>query len=307
LPDISRAGALMKQKLFTGIYLLGLLYFWIGCASPVSVAPLASATAAPTHLIPSSTATLLPPPTVTLYPALSASQTISQDITATSDGTNQAGESPTALTSSVPAFTPTFASTADPQTNFKMPPVDIALGSKLFNADFSQGWPTINDTGVKISISNGQYDFTVGPRDSGLINTAAVNKSDIYAQVDVSIRDCSEGGGYGLIFRQKDTWNYYAFILFCNSSYSVIARISGMLKAPIQTGPLPEGLLSQRGTHQLGVMAKGEILSIYMDGYLITEVQDNQLNSGDVALYAFSESENIIEIGFDNLEVWAIR
>jgi hypothetical protein len=224
-----------------------------------------------------------------------------------SDNTNQAAEGPTALTGSVPAFTPTFASTVDLQTNSNMPPVGIALGLKLFNADFSQGWPTVNDAGVKISISNGQYNFSIGPRDSGLINTAALNKNDIYAQVDVSIMKCSGGGGYGLIFRQKDTSNYYSFILFCNSSYSLLARIAGTLKAPIQTGPLPEELLSESGTHQLGVMAKGETLSAYLDGHLIAEVQDNRLSSGDVALYAFSESENIIEVGFDNLEVWAIR
>jgi hypothetical protein len=185
-------------------------------------------------------------------------------------------------------------------------PAGLNLGPVAFSADFARGWPSVDDSTAKISIVNGQYAFTVGPFDGRFFNTSAVDQGDFYAQVDAQVVECSEGGVYGLLFRQTDDGNYYGFILFCNSTYSVTARVNGSLVAsPLASGSLPDTDVT--GTHSLGVLAQGDTLTFYFDEQELATISDQRHLHGDVALYAASQSANVMQVAFDNLKVWSLR
>jgi hypothetical protein len=185
-------------------------------------------------------------------------------------------------------------------------PDGLNLGPVAFSADFARGWPSVDESTAKISIINGQYSFIVGPFDGRFFNTTAVDAEDFYAQVDTQIEECSEGGVYGLLFRQKDEGNYYGFILFCNNTYSVTARVnSSLVASPLSSGPLPGTDIA--GAHTLGVLAQGDTLTFYFDEQELATVSDQRHSHGDVALYAASQSANVLQVDFDNLKVWSLR
>jgi len=179
----------------------------------------------------------------------------------------------------------------------------------IFSADFYQGWPSIQDTSAKIYLSNGQYIFEVGPYDGRFIATTAVNRSDLYAQVEATPIECVTNGGYGLMFRFSDAGNYYLLTIFCNNSFSVVSRIGGTFAGGVAlTGTLPAGLdAASLTTHTLGVLSRANTHTLYFDGQAIASFSDDRLQQGDVAIYAVSEGSGVLKVAFDNLKVWATQ
>jgi hypothetical protein len=301
-------GELMARLFIIGVCLLSLIGL-AACASMPPAAGLPTATLAPTQVIPTTTSTPAPPPTVTPYPTVTPRSVAEVTVTSetTTDATAQSSQaastaqttSTSAATGSVP--TPTARSTGGGGTE--------THGAQLFRTDFSRGWPTLNEASAKIEIVDGQYQFKIGPYDARFMNTSAVKQGDILAQVEVNITDCPEKGGYGLIFRQKDSTNYYSFMVFCSNAYSLIARVNGSLGTggPMAAGSLPGGMSAQSGTHTLAVRAEGSSITIYIDGQSLAQVSDERFTTGDIAMYVFSESGNVVQVAFDNLEVWAAK
>ena len=281
------------------------LCIFLGGCAPGSSPLLPTATLIPTQPVSTNTPTPLPPSTVTPYPTITPQGDVSQldEVVAAGNGEGVA---------------PTGGSSGSAQSDTPIPTVRVSagsaqgdvpsslnLGSPIFTADFTQGWPSVDDSTAKISIINGQYTFTIGPFDGRFFNTSTVDQGDLYAQVDVQILECSEGGVYGLLFRQSDAGNYYAFILFCNNTYSVIARVNGsLISSPIVAGNLSGSDAS--GVHSLGVLAEGNNLTFYVDGQQLASASDQRQTRGDVAMYAASQSTNVMQVAFDNLKVWSL-
>lgn len=187
-------------------------------------------------------------------------------------------------------------------------PANVSLGPPIFSADFAQGWPQIDEETAKISLNGGAYSFTIGPFDARFMNTSAVDRADYYVEVDVNVPECPEGTGYGLLMRQQDANNYYAYIIFCNSTYSLLARVNGSIPGgPLEVGSLPDGVSAPTGSHTLGVMARGQAITVFYDGEVVTDINDDRHQQGDIALYVLSQGSNPIQVDFDNLEVWAVQ
>jgi hypothetical protein len=210
-------------------------------------------------------------------------------------------------TSLPPASSPQL--TAVPTLGASGLPAGIQQGQVLFSADFYQGWPSIQDASAKIYLSNGQYVFEIGPYDGRFIATTAVNRRDLYAQVEATPIECVASGGYGLMFRFADANNYYLLTVFCNNSFSVVSRIGGTFAGGIAlTGTLPAGLDATSPTpHTLGVLSKADAHTLYFDGQAIASFNDDRLQQGDVAIYAVSEGAGVLKVSFDNLKVWATQ
>lgn len=292
-----------KQTAILPIFFSLCIYLYGCSARPSGTLP--TATLIPTQPIPTNTPTPLPPSTVTPYPTITPQGDVSppDESVAPNDGE---GVQPTSEgAGSGQSETPVPTVTTAPVVRQGNVPAGLNLGSVIFTADFTQGWPSVDDPTAKISIVNGQYAFAIGPFDGRFFNTSTVDQGDLYAQVDAQILECSEGGVYGLLFRQSDAGNYYAFLLFCNNTYSVISRVNGSLRSsPIVTGDLSGADAS--GNHSLGVLAQGDNLTFYLDGQQLATASDQRHTSGDVALYAASQSSNVMQVAFDNLKIWSL-
>jgi hypothetical protein len=176
----------------------------------------------------------------------------------------------------------------------------------VLNAPFEQGWPSEDSTTAKYSLQNGQYLFDIGPFDGRFFATTQVNEDDMYAQVEVTPSQCPPDGGYGLFFRYGDASNYYAFTVFCDGSYRVVSRVNGALSGGTD-GTVSGGDPAAAQVHTLGVKAEGTTFTFYFDGVEVGSFTDNQLTTGDVAIYAVAGGSEVLSIAFDNLQVWTLN
>lgn len=283
------------------------------CGGNVPSPMLPTATPGPTQMVPTATPTPLPPPTVTSFPTVTprgnvpALPTNGGQIPTAEPGTDTA---PTADAGGVPLPTQPPPPTATPSGGgLEGYPAGVNLGQRIYLADFSVGWPTIDESTAQVYLSGGKYVFKIGPYDGRFMSTTRINERDMYVQVEVSPTECPEGGGYGLLFRYIDGNNYYLLTVYCNNTFSVNARLGGhFAQSPLASGPLPGGLdATSLVTHTLAVFTQGENFKLYFDRQEMGSLSDNRHEKGDVAVYGLSQSNGVLHVAFDNLEVWTVR
>lgn len=280
---------------------LGLALLLSACAS-APLAPSPTATLPPTMVPPTVTPTPLPPPTVTPFPTATPLPPPTLALAPTAEAGEGAAE-------------PTVSGTATPEaeaTTATAPAAGAALPEKdelILVADFSSGWPTFEDSGARLYPANGQYIFDLGPAALRYLATEAIDRTDLYAQVEVTPDQCPPGGGYGLFFRFKDAGNYYALTIFCDSRVTVYLRTDNVLNpTPLLDTTLPEGLnAAGPQTHRAGILTSGSRFAVYFDDRLIGDFSSEVRKKGDIALYAVSPRDARLVVAFDNLEVWSIR
>lgn len=285
-----------------------------GCAGvpEAQMPPLPTATPEPTAIIPTSTATFLPPPTVTPFSTATPRAAIALS-PAPTDGaaTLAATATPTEVvrpTVGVPTLVPRSPTPSPAATEMGSVPAGVALGRLDFRADFYQGWPSVNTTTTHIRLSGGLYVFEVGPLDAGFVTTNVVDIGDFYASIEATPSECPENSGYGLLFHFVDNNNYYALNVWCNGTYSVVKRVDGLLRTGMASGSLSEELDPTTPiSHQIAVLGVGDQYTIYFDGQTLETFEDNSHGEGDIAIYAISQGVGVIQVSFDNLEVWAVR
>lgn len=299
----------------------------IGCGgAAVTPALLPTATPEPTAIIPTPTSTMRPPPTVTPFPTLPGGEDSAEVAEATQPSTTEtpgaSTEAPTATTAAPtdaptqalgsptpsPTDTPIPTPTSSPTptaTPTSIAPAGVNLGNRLYEADFYQGWPTINESSSHIYLVNGVYLFEIGPNDAGYMTTGTIVIDNFYAAVEVTPRDCVTRGGFGLWFRFADNSNYYAFNIWCDDTYTVTGRDGGILNAGLAEGALPDVLGDE--THKIAIAAVGDEFALYYDNTLLDTFEDDAHPEGDVAMFAVSQNTNVISVAFDNLEVWTLR
>ncbi len=202
-----------------------------------------------------------------------------------------------------PPPTSTPAPTAPP---FKLPD-GVNLGDKLFSADFFQGWPTENFPTVKMGIKDGKYVLEIGPQDAGIRSSGVVKQKNLFQQIEVTPNSCPTKTGFGLRFRMQDNSNYYRFSIFCDNTFISSAVVSGGV-TELVSGKLPGGLdVTVSDLHTIGVAAFNDGFTFYLDDQIVGTANDNRLDQGDVAFYAFSQATSVIQVAFDNWQVWSLR
>ncbi len=283
------------------------------CRSDVPTAMLPTTTPAPDQPIPTVTATVLPPPTVTAFPTSTPFEAGQSPTIEGTSGEAEGSDEPTPAEAASSEAEPT-ATTASQPTQAPIPtqagdgPGGVTLGQSLFSADFAQGWPTVNEKSAKVAIKLGEYIFEIGPFDGRFMTTAAVDAGNMFAQIETRLDGgCPEKAGYGMYFHFTDLTNYYLISLLCDNTFSATARTDGALVS-LASGAVPEGLdATNSEKHTLGVLAVGSRYTLYFDQIEIGSFEDTGQEGGDIAPYAFSQGENIIRVAFDNLEVLAVE
>jgi len=300
----------------TAIVFAGLAWLLSGCLAADATPALPTATALPTQAVPTATATFLPPPTVTSYPSptMRGAEGIviapPADVPTDAAGAPAAPAAPDVQDTAVPVATatpvPTEAPTLTPTLAFINLPSGISLANSLYSTNFD-GWPAFNDPTAKSSFSGGVYHFDMGPFDGRFLNTTALNADNIYIQLDVTPGTCPEKAGYGVMFHFKDASNYYLLTVFCDNTYTAVAKVAGSVQA-LNYGNLPSGLDAKSSeTHHLGVLANGNQFTMYLEGQPIGSFTDNQFPRGDVAIYASSQGGKVLKIDFEGLKIWSVQ
>lgn len=189
-------------------------------------------------------------------------------------------------------------------------------GAELLADDFSDPaahqWDIFtDDPDLSAEQVNGQLQLTVNTPDertwSVLQDDVAVYE-DLALEVDASAVAGPTDNSYGLVFRYADRFNYYAFDISSDGWYQLLVR-QGSSEEDAALRKLVDWTQSDQirtGLNQInrvGVVARGNQISVLINGQTVNQVTDATHARGRVGVIAGSFGETGVQVAFDNLVV----
>ena len=201
--------------------------------------------------------------------------------------------------------------TAPPASATAQPVGALAfVGKPIFTDDFTQPqlWPASDDSTHRIAVADGQLTITLKRDDRfTLVYNIKRLTSDFYAAVTGSAAACRFRDRYGLLFRLKDSGNYYQFEVDCDGRYRLSKVVNGAL-TPLKDWTTSEAINRKDGaTNELSVRAEGETVEVFANGQPLFQTQDKTYAGGGFGLYAGSGLSASYTAVFDDLQVWELK
>jgi hypothetical protein len=176
----------------------------------------------------------------------------------------------------------------------------------LFQDDFSQagiGWKTsYSGEGSSVDYSHQGLEFYNNEVDKDYWSTREGEYGNVAVGVDASKLGGPDDNSFGVICRYHDAENFYAFLVSSDGYYGIIKVKDGnysMLSG--KSMDFNSGIVRGRGSNRiLGVCSEDE-LGLYVNGSLLTIVQDSDFTDGRIGLISGSNATPGTDILFDNL------
>ena len=221
--------------------------------------------------------------------ALSATPTYTPSPTATFTPTSTS--TPTPLPSSTPLPTDTSTPTLDP--------------SIILIDDFSDpdsGWAELTDSGGSIAYEDGALLFTIKAENFSYWTTLNRLFMNVAIEVDAKKIAGSDINNIGVICRYKDMYNYYLFSISSGGYYGFFKQIDGDWGDTSVNNWLFDDKVIKTGlgTNHIKVTCNGDNLRMEVNGTLLIDLNDTDLMSGDVGLYAGTYDTPLVKVQFDN-------
>lgn len=190
--------------------------------------------------------------------------------------------------------TPAAASTATLQATQPAPsgPTATAPAGDPKNSLGKPGWQSTSDTSKSFYLY--ENEGTLVKDDNGLLSmTGKVNNGwlgwsmthshpaqNFYLEATFKTQACGGADSYGLVFRSPNDQSGYFFSVTCDGKFSLEARdfTSNTDNTLIKMTPNGAILPGPNQTNRLGVMAKGEKISLYANGVLLQSFTDTTFN-----------------------------
>jgi S1-C subfamily serine protease len=183
---------------------------------------------------------------------------------------------------------------------------DIVPAGKntLFQYDFSNpdsGWTTFdNDNGWGNYVDH-DYRILVKQENKVLWSLAQKKFGDQVIQVSMNVQSPTGSGDAGVLCRYQNPGNYYIFSVSEDGYFGIFKKVNE------EFSPLIDWTFSPAITWynplKLTAVCDGETLTLGVDGKILGQVADNNLQEGDIGLQAGSWEQPGFGISFDNLEV----
>ena len=241
----------------------------------VSGALTASATNAPIQVI-----TTPPPPTIT-KPQVTPSQTKAPGTT-----------TPTMTTS--PSSTSSRTATADASDP------KAALGKPTWEDKFHDGgnWGLVgevyDDGSTRVEIKNDALYF-LSKSGQGWHGWRATypKPKNFYLEATVHNINCGNGDYYGVLFRATDDFNGYWFGISCQGKFNLRSGGIGAWKEPVISESNSAILSGANKTNRLGMMVKGNRITLYINGKMVKDLTDNTYpNAGTFGMFIVGWNQN---------------
>ncbi len=253
--------------------------------------------------------TLPPEATGTVEPAGPTTEPAASDtaLPATSTDLPQASATPTPLPSDTPAATPTVGPTST------LPAGDIrnTLGNPTYRDTLSAGnnWPLGADDFTSAKVEDGELHLTGLSTIDGWRLTWPLVK-DFYLEMSVSTGNCTGSDRYGLMARVPDKTaadRGYLFGLTCDGRYS-LRSWNGPTETMTQLINLTSSTAIVSGSqkvNRVGLWAKGEQLALYVNGTLLTQIQDSAfVKEGAFGIFVGARQTENFTIHVDEIAYW---
>jgi hypothetical protein len=215
-----------------------------------------------------------------------------------------------------PFQTPTIVwfpatATPTPQPIYTLPPTPdmlTGLGELIASDDFTdpEEWNTaVSDQG-SASVSRERLTLAVRPGVYMVSLQRQMVLANFYAEITARPSLCRGADEYGFLVRASAA-TYYRFALTCNGQAHA-ERISLKerhdLHESILSGDVPPGA---PGEVRIGVWAAGSELRLFLNGRYQFSINDLNLSSGTVGVFALAAGDTPVTVTFSDLRVRAVE
>ncbi len=234
-------------------------------------------------------------PTVTMIPFTQippqATIQVSKTPTAGTPGTSTPVPNATYLPTG-----PAAAATLPPLPNYKLRRQD----------DFSDeiGWHTEEQDNFVFQFKNGGYLITVNIPNAFIWSIWDRDFSDTRQEVEGSWDGGPQDGYYGLVCRHQDGQNYYGLTISSSGAYRILKNKEGTMEF-LAEGMAPSGIIRGGETNRVTADCISETLSLYANGRLLAQVQDDDFDTGVVGLLAGTKLVTGFTARFDNYALFS--
>jgi hypothetical protein len=205
--------------------------------------------------------------------------------------TEKMAESPGAATQAVvptntplppteaPVTEPTMTATpeADPRNE-----LGNATWRAAFGKDTEQTWFQFDDEQAKVEMKPDQLVLTslkANSRDVWSMSYPVL--TNFYLEITGTSGDvCSGKDRYGPIVRAPDNNQGYLYQISCDGMFQLRSWDGAEFTDLIKWTPSENIFQGPDQTHRLGFMAEGNMLSVYVNGFLLGEVEDDTFDTG---------------------------
>ncbi len=311
------------QKLTPWICLLCLLAgaALAGCTLPATYAPLEvqnpAYTAAAETIAAQLTEIIAEPTSET--PA--AAQETQPEVEETLPPTSTPAPTRTPLPSDTPTPTQTGTNTPIPSATPVLPTatataivVSDALGDPDWEDNFqsSANWPLYTDEHVAMSIQNGLLSMIAlkanprSPYDAWMMSWPVL--ANFYLEATVTTGDCKGLDRYGLLARTPgfDPIRGYVFGFSCDGQYSLRIWDGKNYKNLIFWSNSSSINSGADQTNLIGLRAEGSKLSLFANGYLLQEIEDETYPSGYFGLFVGAALTDNFTVQVSGVRYWEL-
>jgi hypothetical protein len=183
-------------------------------------------------------------------------------------------------------------------------------GKLVYSDDFSSsksGWPIYTTGDLLATYKNGKYHITaVPPNYWDGINAPNANFSDFTVEVEAGKEAGTDDNVYGVFVRNIDPGSFYAFVISSDGYYEYAKEENETWVTP-SNWTKSSAIKLGNETNLIRVDCIGGRMSFYANGEKLGDYTDNSFAYGGIGLWAGSQTEGNVTIGFDNLNVWAFE
>jgi len=249
-----------------------------------------------------------PTPIVVVVTALSAQKPSIPTVTAAPPATA------TLPPTKVPTAAPTVAAsatalpvdtTAAPAPTATLTP--SSLGNLVFQDDFLApgNWDLGKEDSVQRKvIANGWLSVTLKLTDRFLVVYRPQSVPTVYIQVSATTPACHTRDRYGVIFRVKDSQNYYQFDVDCDGRFRLGKMVDGTLTPLVDWTANAAIRAGASGANDLTVRAIGPNLTVSANGIALAKVADSTFTLGGFGFSVGSGLTVPYTAAFNKLRVW---
>lgn len=170
-------------------------------------------------------------------------------------------------------------------------------------SDETSGWPDSADEDGFTGYHEGGYRILVTTNNNDVWVMPGVNFLDVSIEVDATKIGGDNDNDFGVICRAEDLDNFYAAVISSDGYYGIFRSSDrdGFELIDMEEMQSTEAIIQGNKTNRLRFDCIGNTLSLYVNGELVIQVEDSDLNSGSIGLLAGTYDIPGTDILFDDL------
>jgi hypothetical protein len=213
-----------------------------------------------------------------------------------------------------PSDTPQPTDTLEPSPT--LPPTEMpddpraSLGEPTWSDGFEDAfnWPLYNDDHVEMQIANGLLLMTAlyaDKWDSWMLTKQS--PTNFYLELSAyPAVECGYLDRYGVMLRAPDSNQGYLFGFSCDGQYSFRIWNGEKFYYPIPWDTSSHILKGPGKTNHLGIMAEGNLFSLYANGKLLTAIKDDTYTDGQIGVFVGAVKTAGFTASFDEIAYWEL-